>query len=345
MRLVITADPYLPVPPRYYGGIERAIALLVDGLMARGHHVTLIAHPASRVGTRRVAYGIPPHSGGAVRARELAQLSSLVWAHRKRADLIHSFGRLAALAPILPIRSLPKVQSYQRPIPWRGVSRARLVAGDSLLIAACSSALYSDGKAADRARCRTVYNAVDTRLYTAVPSVPDDAPLVFLGRLEAIKGVHHAIAIARQAGRRLVIAGNRVDTPAGTEYFDREIKPYLDRGRVVYVGEVDDVQKDELLGRAAALLMPIEWDEPFGIVMIEALACGTPVIGFRRGAVPEVVQSGVTGFICQTPADAVRAVADLPTLSRARCREEAERRFSPTALVDAYEQLYAEVAA
>jgi glycosyltransferase involved in cell wall biosynthesis len=307
--------------------------------------VTLIAHPASTIGTRRESYGIPPHAGATVRVRELAQLGSRLWAHRRRADLVHSFGRLAALAPVLPIRSLPKVQSYQRPIPWRGVRRARLLAGNSLLIATCSSSLYEDGTPADRAACRTVYNAVDTRLYTPVATLPVDAPLVFLGRLEAIKGVHHAIAIAREAGRRLIIAGNRVNTPAGHQYFEREIRPHLHRERVAYVGEVDDAQKDALLGGAAALLMPIEWDEPFGIVMIEALACGTPVIGFRRGAVPEVVRHGETGFICQTASDAARAVAELPSLSRAKCREEVERRFSPTALVDAYERIYRELAA
>jgi glycosyltransferase involved in cell wall biosynthesis len=237
------------------------------------------------------------------------------------------------------------VQSYQRPIPWRGVRRAHLLAGDSLLIAACSSSLYDHGTAGDRARCRTVHNAIDTRLYTLALSVPAEAPLVFLGRLEAIKGVHHAIAIAREAGRRLIIAGNRVGTPSGNQYFEREIRPHLDRERVRYVGEVDDAQKDALLGGAAALLMPIEWDEPFGIVMIEALACGTPVIGFRRGAVPEVVRHGETGFICQTPSEAARLVAELPTLSRSRCREDVERRFSPTALVDAYERVYRELAA
>ena len=341
MRLVITADPYLPVPPRFYGGIERAIALLVDGLIERGHEVILIAHPDSTAGTHRAAYGVPPHTGLPVRMRELGQLASLVWSHRSRADLIHSFGRLAALAPVLPLRALPKVQTYQRPVPWRGVQRARTLAGDSLHFTGCSSALYNDAPPQDRDAWRTVYNAVDTTTYTAVLSVPADAPLMFLGRLEAIKGVHHAIAIARATGRRLIIAGNRVDHPEGRAYFADQIEPHLG-DRVEYVGEVDDERKNTLLGSATALLMPIEWDEPFGIVMIEALACGTPVIGFDRGAVAEVVRHAETGFVCRTSSEACAAVADLGKIVRARCREDVERRFSAAAMVDAYERVYAE---
>ena len=344
MRLVITADPYLPVPPRFYGGIERAIALLVDGLIARGHEVTLIAHPDSTAGTHRAAYGVPPHTGLPARMRELGELASLVWSHRTRADLIHSFGRLAALTPVLPLRALPKVQTYQRPVPWRGVHRARTLAGDSLHFTGCSASLYHDAPPRDRDVWRTVYNAVDTATYTAVLSVPADAPLMFLGRLEAIKGVHHAIAIARATGRRLIIAGNRVDHPEGEAYFATEIEPHLGE-RVEYVGEVDDQHKNTLLGSAAALLMPIEWDEPFGIVMIEALACGTPVIGFDRGAVAEVVRHAETGFVCRTRSEACDAVTKLGNIVRSRCREDVERRFSAAAMVDAYERVYAECVA
>jgi glycosyltransferase involved in cell wall biosynthesis len=153
--------------------------------------------------------------------------------------------------------------------------------------------------------------------------------------------VHHAIAIARGAGRRLVIAGNRVTTPEGEAYFEEEVAPHLDGDAVIHVGEVDDEAKARWLGCAAALLMPIEWEEPFGIVMAEALACGTPVIGFARGAVPEVVIDGRTGFVCRTPGEAVAAVARLAGINRAACRDDASRRFSSRALVDAYEHVYA----
>ena len=153
-----------------------------------------------------------------------------------------------------------------------------------------------------------MFNCVDAAIYTAVTAVPDDAPLAFLGRIERIKGTHTALQIARAAGRRLVIAGNVADPG----YFLAEIEPHIDGDLVSYIGEVDDGEKNRLLGHAAAMLMPIEWEEPFGIVMAEAFACGTPVIGFARGSVPEVVREGVNGFVVNTVDDAVRAVARLP---------------------------------
>jgi glycosyltransferase involved in cell wall biosynthesis len=172
--------------------------------------------------------------------------------------------------------------------------------------------------------------------------VAADAPLVFLGRIEHIKGVHVAIDVARRAGRRLVIAGTVADEHR--EYFERHVVPAIRGGDVSYVGPVDDNAKSDLLGRALALLMPVLWDEPFGIVMAEALACGTPVIGFDRGAVSEVVDHGHTGIVCGDEAGMVEGVAQVARIDRAACRLTAERRFSAGVLVDAYESLYAELA-
>lgn len=336
LHIAVTADPYLPVPPTHYGGIERVVDLLVRGLAARGHRVTLFAHPDSRGPAELFPYGHPPHHRATDRLLELAQLGSGLWGGRRRFDVVHSFGRLAALAPLLPLRALPKLQCYQRPIPWTSVARATRIAGRSIAFAACSRALLEghDGP------WFVVHNAVDLALYPAVPAVDGEAPLVFLGRLEPIKGVHHAIAIARAAGRRLVIAGNRVEEGSSRGYFDREIAPHLDGERVRWVGAVDDAAKAALLGAAAALLMPVEWDEPFGIVMAEALACGTPVVGFPRGSVPEVVREGTNGFVCPDVAASARAIARLGELSRAEVRRDCERRFSGEALVDAYERVY-----
>lgn len=339
MDLLITADPYLPVPPEFYGGIERVIALLVDGLVARGHHVTLAAHPGSHTAAELISYGVPPHESALARSGELLQAAIIAWASRHTVDVVHSFGRLAALAPILPIRRLPKVQTYQRAIPWRGVSRALRLAGSSLHFTACSTSMY-DHQTGRAGTWHTVYNAVDTARFRPSPSVPADAPLIFLGRLEWIKGVHHAIAIARRSGRRLIIAGNRVRGAEGEAYFAREIEPHIDGDAVTYVGEVDDASKARWLADAAALLMPIEWDEPFGIVMAEALASGTPVIGFGRGAVPEVVRHAETGFVCRSLEEAVTAVGRLDRIDRSGCRADAERRFSAAALVDGYERVY-----
>jgi len=185
-------------------------------------------------------------------------------------------------------------------------------------------------------------NAIDVDRYRFAPAVSSDAPLVFLGRIEPIKGTHVAISVAKKAGRRLVIAGNV--PPEHTRYFDEAVQPHVDGVSVRYVGPVDDGQKSVLLSEAAALLMPVQWEEPFGIVMAEALACGTPVIGLSRGAVPEVVADGATGFVSRSEEEMAAAVARLSDLSRAACREAATARYSARALVDAYESLYEQVA-
>jgi glycosyltransferase involved in cell wall biosynthesis len=339
LRIAITADPYLPVPPRLYGGIERVVALLVSGLVRRGHQVTLIAHPDSHTPAALIGYGVQPHTGALARVRELFQVGSALVRLRGRVDIIHSFGRLAALAPVLPVRGVKKIQSYQRAIPWTGVRRAARLGGDSIRFTGCSTSLYASRiRAAGDTQWRTVFNCVDPSSYVAVTAVGADAPLAFLGRIERIKGTHTAIEIARAAGRSLVIAGNIADT----EYFRSEVAPHLDNRTVSYIGEVDDAAKSRLLGASAALLMPIHWDEPFGIVMAEAFACGTPVIGFARGSVPEIVRDGINGFVVRTTAEASRAVQQLNRIDREAVRRDCEERFSCDAIVRAYEDLYRE---
>ena len=341
MRIVLTVDPNIPVPPSGYGGIERIVDFLARGLVSRGHEVTMLAHPASRSAGRLVPYGVAPHTGVRARATELGQVGSYLWDHRRTIDLVHSFGRLAALVPVLPVRGLPKIQSYQRDqVPWGSVRVAVALAGESVRFTGCSTSVYREKPATGGGRWSTVFNGADLTKYTFVPVVPDDAPLVFLGRLAPFKGAHHAIAIARAAGRRLVIAGPREPNDGG--YFESEIAPALS-GTIAWVGEVNDAEKNAALGAAAALLMPIEWEEPFGIVMAEALACGTPVIGFGRGSVPEVVRHGLNGFVVSTVAEAVRAVSSLGTIDRRVVRADCEARFSDHAIVDAYEAMYDEM--
>ncbi len=335
LRVCLIADPFLPVPPRYYGGIERVIAMVAEGLMARGHRVTLFAAPGSALGTEVVTFGAPPHLGPVRRWRDLWQVAAPLWRRVREWDVIHSFGRLAALLPVLP-RPVPKLQSYQREITLRNVRLSTRLARGTLLFTACSDALRRG--VSHVGRWVTVPNGAPAAAYRFSPAVPPDAPLMFLGRIERIKGTHTAIAVARAAGRRLIIAGNV--PPEHRGYFEEEVQPHLDGTAIRYVGPVDDAAKNEWLGRAAALLMPIEWEEPFGIVMVEALACGTPVIGLGRGAVPEVVEDGITGFVCGSPAEMVEAVARLPRVERAACRASFQRRFSDAAIVDAYLQLY-----
>lgn len=339
LRIAMVADPYLPVPPVRYGGIERVIAMLIGGLARRGHEVTLWAAPGSTVDAEIVTYGCPPHRSQRDRLLEIAQVALPLVRRRATFDLVHSFGRLAALLPILPLR-IPKIQTYQRAITPRAVRWGSRLAGESLLFTACSDATRRP--VSHIGRWATVYNGAPKDRFEFVPSVAVDAPLVFLGRLERIKGAHTAIDVALASGRRLVLAGNVVEEPEALRYFEEEIRPRIDGVRIQYAGPVDDAQKNERLGAAAALLMPVEWEEPFGIVMAEALACGTPVIGFRRGAVPEVVEEGLSGFVCDSRDQMVAAVGRLGGLDRRACRARYEASFSDDAVVEAYLRLYAE---
>jgi glycosyltransferase involved in cell wall biosynthesis len=332
MRVAITADPTIPVPPELYGGIERIIDMLVRGLLRRGHEVTLFAHEDSEVPCRLVPYHSTDAQSVVDTFRNTLTVSRLAVA---RPDVIHSFGRLAYLAPVLPLK-VPKVMSYQRdPTPTRVRFAMGMARNGSLIFTGCSDHITETLRR--HAPAHTVYNGVPLDKYEFRASVAEDAPLVFLGRIAPIKGTHTAVDVARRAGRRLVIAGNVPDDQQA--FFREHVEPHLG-DRIQYVGPVDDEEKNDLLGRAAAFLMPIEWEEPFGIVMAEALACGTPVIGTRRGAVPEVVTHGSTGFVCDTVDDMVTAVQNIGRLSRSTCRERCEQCFSGRAIVDDYEALY-----
>lgn len=333
MHIAITADPMLPVPPRLYGGIERVIDWLVRGLVERGHDVTLVAHRASTTGGRLVAYATE-RAGGAGAVRNMLTVARVA---TRKPDVVHSFGRLATLAPFLPL-STPKVMSYQREPTLGQVARAaRLARPNTLAFTGCAEHIASQMR--PFAPSATIYNGVPLDRFALQRTVGPDAPLVFLGRLERIKGAHTAIAVAQAAGRQLVLAGNV--PPEAQDYFDTEVAPHLS-DRITYVGPVDDVQKNTLLGGALALLMPIEWEEPFGIVMAEALACGTPVIGTPRGSVGEVVVDGLTGFVAPDVEGMARAVAQVPALDRTACRADCAARFSDKVIVEAYEAFYRE---
>lgn len=331
--IALTADPELPVPPRLYGGIERIVHMLALGLRERGHRVTLFAHPASTTPVQHVAW---PGAASRSRLDTLRNTATLARAVMTGSfDLVHSFSRLSYLAPLIPLRT-PKLMCYQRPISPRTTARAWNLSRGTLDFCAISRWMTKDVE--NIGRWHMVPNGVPLETYEFVPTVAPDAPLVFLGRVEEIKGPHLAIEIARRAKRQLIMAGNV--PPEHQGWFDSHIAPHIDGDRIVFVGPVDDVQKNALLGRAAAFLMPILWDEPFGIVMAEAMACGTPVIGMRRGAVPEVVEHGVTGWTGDTVDELVGAVAAVSELSRAGSRKRVEKLYSADAVVDGYLAVY-----
>lgn len=333
LRIALTADPELPVPPLLYGGIERIIDMLAQGLARRGHAVTLFAHPDSKTAGRLVPWPGPTSDSPADGLRNAGTLARHVIGGGF--DLVHSFSRIAYLLPLLPL-GLPKIMTYQRAISPRSVRLGHRLSRGTLQFTAISDWMMRD--VAQIGQWSMVPNGVPLETYTFRAEVAPDAPFVFLGRIEEIKGPHLAIELARQCGRKLIIAGNIPYEKRA--WVDAMVMPQVDGDRVCYIGPVNDAQKNELLGRAAALLMPILWDEPFGIVMAEALACGTPVLGLRRGAVPEVVDDGVTGFVCDTLDELVTAAAALPGLDRAACRRAVEERYSEAAVVDGYEAVY-----
>ncbi|MCM1981751.1 glycosyltransferase [Lyngbya confervoides] len=337
MRILFTADPEIPVPPQHYGGVQRLVDSIARGMKEKGHRVGLVAHRGST--TPVDAFYPWPGRDSQSRWDTLRNTWTLTQAVRAfQPDLIHSFSRLWYLMPMMA-RPLAKIMTYGRDPSTRTVQWSAQLAGQSLMFTGCSQHISRTGSAAG-GTWRTVYNFVELETFTFQPQVAPDAPLVFLSRIERIKGAHTAIAAALRTGRRLIIAGNRVESESGQAYWREEIAPYLGKNGIEYVGPVNDAQKNLLLGTAAAMIVPIEWEEPFGIVFTEALACGTPVISTPRGAVPEIVRQGVDGFIAADLEALCDAIGNLPRLNRADCRQRVESCFTAQTINDQYEQLY-----
>jgi glycosyltransferase involved in cell wall biosynthesis len=339
MRILLLMDPLIPVPPRHYGGIERVIADLADALVQRGHDVTLWAAPGSGTAARLETFGREGEWTRWSNIRNTLTVSRRFLRDRDRFDLVHNFGRLAYLATIFR-RDVPKVQTYMRKINPENMRKATRLGARRMHYTAVSAAIRDTG-APGGGDWSVIYNCARPDRYTFQGDTdPRSAPLVFLGRLERCKGAHTAIDVAQRLQRRLIIAGNLSTLPEEKTYFEQEVRPRIDGSLVTYIGPVDDVQKDALLGGAAAMLLPIEWLEPFPVVLPEALLCGTPVVAFRRGGVPEGIDDGRTGFNCDTVDQMCAAVGRLTEIDRATCRSEAERRFSDRAITDDYENLY-----
>lgn len=340
MRILLTADPELPVPPKLYGGIERIVDGLAAELQARNHAVGLVAHPDSSCAVGRL---FPWRGLGVQNFQKTFLNTCALWqaVRQFRPDVVHSFSRLGYLLP-LQLTRVPSLMSYQRPTGGVRNRIAAQVGGRQFAFTGCSEHIVAQGRGWG-GKWWAIPNFVDTSFYRFNPVVAADAPLVFLSRIERIKGAHTAIAIAKEAGRRLIIAGNRVNDGDDPDYWRTEIEPQLGRNGIEYVGPVNDQQKNELLGRAAAMLVPIQWDEPFGIVFAEALACGTPVISCPRGALPEIIESARHGYLINSIAEGVEAVGNIDAVSRLDCRMRAEEKFSRSVVTDCYEALYREL--
>ena len=338
MRVLLVMDPFIKVPPDHYGGIERVVADLGNGLARRGHDITLWAAPGSRLDGRVEPFGREGEWTRWSNARNFATLATRFIGAMNRFDVIHNFGRLAYLTPVLA-RDVAKVQTYMRTVNPANMITAQRLGARRLHYPAVSAAIRDTARGGGD--WSVIYNCAVPERYPFVGDTdPAAAPLVFLGRLDRCKGAHHAIEVARRLQRRLIIAGNVSPLAHEQTYFEQELKPRIDGRLITYVGPVDDAQKRALLGEAAAMLMPIEWEEPFPVVLPESMLCGTPLIAFRRGGVPEGIEHGRTGFLCDTVDEMAQLVRCLPTLDRAAVRAEAVRRFSDAAVIGEYERLY-----
>lgn len=339
MRIAQIAPLHEAVPPKLYGGTERVVSFLTEELVALGHEVTLFASGDSVTSARlepiwpralrldpAIRDPIAPHMLLMEAVRRVADEFDVLHFHmdywpfslfsRQRTPFVTTLhGRLdlAELQPVFDTFPNEKVisisNSQRRPLP-----QANFIS--------------------------TVYHGLPTDLLTPRPKTPEY--LAFLGRIAPEKGPDRAIQIARAAGLPLKIAAkvDRVDQL----YFDSVIRPMLAGGGVEMIGEISDAQKPDFLSGAVGLLMPIDWPEPFGLVMIEAMACGTPVIAFNRGSVPEIVDHGVSGFIVEDVTGAIAAVNRLSTLPRDKVRGAFDQRFTARRMAEDYLAIYRSLA-
>jgi len=338
MRILLIMDPGIPVPPTLYGGHERLVYLFAEEYIKLGHEVTLLSGPDSNCSGKVVSFGVNDLKRSKIqRFKEMVFVWKYLLKNRTNFDLIHNFGRLAYLLPVLnsPVK---KLMTYGRPVAKRGIKLVNSLPNRNLIFTACSNYCVSTGNVAGQ--WKTVYNTIDFSQYKLNKTVPADAPLMFLGRLDKIKGVHTAIEVAKATSCRLWIGGNIPDTPDNYDYYKKMIEPQIDNQQIIYLGALNDEQKNKYLGQAKALVFPIEWDEPFGMVMIEAMACGTPVIAFNRGSVPEIIENNLSGFIVSTATEMINKIDEASHIDRRRCRQIAEKRFNLNTIAIHYLSLF-----
>lgn len=335
MKILLIMDPGILIPVKGYGGHERLVEMFAKEYERLGHEVHLLITTGSFVPNCVVhdfgKKGFPPKKSDAKKA--IPQAWKFLWKHRNDFDLIHNFGRLIYLLPILNYR-VKKIMTYGREITGGNINKLVKLPHKNIVFTGCSNDLISRSGATGN--WRAVYNAVNFSKYQMQENLPPDAPLMFLGRIEKIKGLHNAIAVAKATNHQLIIAGNISKLPEEISYYENEIKPHIDGQQIVFVGEVNDEQKNVWLGKSKALLMPIEWNEPFGIVMIEAMACGTPVIGFKHGSVDEVIDEDVTGFKVNNLIEMIEKINEINSIDRSACRAKAKERFDVSVIAKEY---------
>ena len=332
MRIALIAPPFIAVPPAEYGGTELFIAQLAEGLQSAGAEVTVYANGESRVNVKvRSMY---ERSQWPIKAQEQAWLKDLnheSWAVREaisNSDVIHfhaaqglAFSRFARQPAILTLHGPhdAKLSEFYSHFP------------DVHYVCISENQCQHESMP----RKHTIHHGIDLSQYSLVEE--KQKYLSFIGRIAPMKGTHIAIDVARRTGIPLRIAGEV--QPIYRDYFEEKIKPHIDGQLIQYVGRADLKLKNELLGNSMAMLFPIQWNEPFGLVMVEAMACGTPVLAMPGGSVPEVIQNGVSGYVCRTVQQMVKRVGELHFDPKA-VRQYVEDNFSLQRMVSNYLALY-----
>jgi glycosyltransferase involved in cell wall biosynthesis len=323
LRIAQVAPLFERLPPQLYGGTERVVSYLTEDLVRQGHAVTLFAS-----GDSVTAAQLIPVCDRAIRLNPArpdpfamhALMLERVSRHAGAFDVIHFHTDGLHLPVTRRFASVCSVTTLHGRLDVPGLEGLYREFSEQPLIS------ISDAQRRPLAGANwiaTVYHGLPPQIHTATET--PGRYLAFLGRITPEKGIERAIAIAHRSGIPLKIAA-KIDR-ADREYFTAEIDRLIDGSLVEFVGEITEVEKTRFLGDAIALLFPIDWPEPFGLAMIEAMACGTPIIGFRRGSVPEIIDEGVTGFVVDDVDAAVECVVRVPGLSRKRCRERFEQRF------------------
>jgi len=341
LRIAQVSPLYEPVPPALYGGTERIVGYLTEELVERGHQVTLFASGDSRTGARLVApapralrLGSPPKDDLVFHLLELAR----VFERAREFDVIHCHvGHLAF--PFSRLARAPSLHTLHGRLDLPDTFPIFKYFRDEPLVS-ISHAQRQPFKGFGVTWAGTVYHGLPMDGYPFFPG--GGGYLAFLGRISPEKRPDLAIALAKRVGLPLKIAA-KVD-PVDRRYFEDEIEPLMDHPLIDFIGEIGEDAKPHFLGQAKALVFPIDWPEPFGLVMIEALACGTPVIARPCGSVPELLVHGRTGFIADTLEDMEAAVNGLDRIDRAECRREVLARFTVERMVDGYEALYRSLA-
>jgi glycosyltransferase involved in cell wall biosynthesis len=337
LKIAIIAPTWFAVPPTGYGGIELVVSLLADGLVDAGHDVTLFASGDSL--TKANLSYIYEQAPSELIGRSLPEIRHALACYERadEFDVINDHSGIPAAALGGAVQT-PVLHTVHGPLDTHEAQHAYAsIAEVSPAVGLISISENQRRPMPDLPWAATVPNAIDLSIYPSKPHKGDY--LLFLGRFSPDKGAHRAIAVATELGLPLKMAGKNRE-PKEREYFVELVEPHVGHGGIEYLGEVTHGEKVELLQDARATLFPIEWEEPFGLVMIESMACGTPVIATRHGAVPEVIEHGVSGIIVANYREMAAALEQADELDPNECRRYVEERFAPERMVRDYENAY-----